>query len=103
MKKMLAILLLTISATASAQHHGHYGHHSYRGVNNWGWIAPAVIGGVVVYAATRPSVVVQQPPSVVYVPQSNQLVVPYAAPQGLHWEQILDANCNCYRLVLVQG
>jgi hypothetical protein len=107
MKKLLAILLLTISASASAQHHGHrwnHGHgHGHRSVNNWGWIAPAVIGGAVVYAATRPYAVVQQPPSVVYVPQPNQLVVPYAAPQGFHWEQILDANCNCYRLVLVQG
>jgi len=103
MKKMLAILLLTISASAFAQHYGNHWHHGHRGVNHWGWIAPAVIGGAVVYAATRPSVVVQQPPSVVYVPQPNQLVVPYAPPQGFHWEQLLDANCNCYRLVLVQG
>jgi hypothetical protein len=25
------------------------------------------------------------------------------APYGYHYEQILDANCNCYRWVLVQG
>jgi hypothetical protein len=103
MKKLLAILLMTISVTAMAQHHGHYGHHNnyYRGGNGWGWIAPAVIGGVVVYGMTRPPIV-QQPP-VVVIQQPNQMIVPYAAPQGFHWEQILDANCNCYRTVLVQG
>jgi hypothetical protein len=25
------------------------------------------------------------------------------APVGYHYEQILDANCNCYRWVLIQG
>lgn len=105
MKKLLAILLMTISVTAMAQHHDHHRHHGhhnnyYRGGNGWGWIAPAVIGGVVVYGMTRPQIV-QQPP--VVIQQPNQMIVPYAAPQGFHWEQILDANCNCYRLVLVQG
>lgn len=103
MKKLLAILLITISFTAMAQHHGHYGYHNnyYRGGYGWGWVAPAVIGGAVVYGMTRPPIV-QQPP-VVVIQQPNQMIVPYAAPQGFHWEQILDANCNCYRTVLVQG
>jgi hypothetical protein len=102
MKKLITAIILSIglvSFPAMAQHH-HGGH--YRGGYGWGWIAPAVIGGAIVYSATRPPVYVQQP-SVVYVPQTNQIIVPYAAPQGFHWEQILDANCNCYRLVLVQG
>ena len=105
MKKLLSILMLSVGLAscfpAMAQHHGHHGY--YRGGYGWGWVAPAVIGGAVVYAATRPSVVVQQQPNVVYIPQANQLVVPYAPPVGFHWEQILDANCSCYRLVLVQG
>jgi hypothetical protein len=104
MKKLLTVIILSAgmgscAIPAQAQHF----HHGYRGGYGWGWVAPAVIGGAVVYAATRPTVVVQQPPSVVYVPQPNQVVAPYAPPQGFHWEQILDANCNCYRLVLVQG
>jgi hypothetical protein len=103
MKKLIAILLLTLSASAMAQHHHGYHGGYYRGPNyGWGWIAPAVIGGAVVYAATRPQVVVQQP-SVVVVPQPNQLIVPYPAPQGFHWEQIVDAGCNCNRLVIVQN
>ena len=63
MKKLLTVLLLTVSATAMAHGPHYYGHHH----NNWGWVAPAVISGAVVYAATRPvqPVVVQQPPVVI--------------------------------------
>ena len=95
MKKLIALLLITLSATAMAQHH-HGGHR--HGGYGWGWVAPALIGGAVVYAATRPA----PPPSVVYVPNPQPQVLP-PAPVGFHYEQILDANCNCYRWVLVQG
>ena len=102
MKKVLtALALLAIAGTASAQwHHGYHGGY-WRG-GCWGcggWVAPAVIGGAVVYAATRPA---PPPPSVVYVPNPNPQVLP-PAPIGFHYEQILDANCSCYRWVLVQG
>jgi hypothetical protein len=101
MKKILTGLILSIMAlSANAQHHhGYHGGH-YRGPS-WGWVAPALIGGALVYSATRP-VVVQQPP-IVITPQQTQYVAPYAPPPGFHWETLLDANCNCYRLVLVQG
>lgn len=72
MKKLVAILLLALTATtAMAQHHGHgirHNHHRHHGHYYGGgnWIAPLVIGGVVGYALTRPApVVVEQPP--VYV------------------------------------
>ena len=103
-KLLLALSLLAVVGTANAQWHhgGHHGGGYYRGgCHGCGWIAPAIIGGAVVYGMTRPQVV-QQPP-VVVIQQPNQMIVPYAAPQGFHWEQILDANCNCYRTVLVQG
>jgi hypothetical protein len=100
MKKLLAVLTLCIASTSAfAQHHGHHGHHGYRGYG-WGWVAPAVIGGAVVYAATRPPVVVQQTPPPVVVYQQPQTLPP--APYGYRYETILDANCNCYRTVLVQ-
>ena len=59
-------------------------------------LPPIVIGGAVGYAiAARPQpVIIQQPPSPYYQPQ---------APLGYHYENILDANCQCYRLVLVQN
>lgn len=74
MKRLLAILLLASSSLAVAgPNHGHgnrhgyynnHGHHHSHWHNRHGWVVPAVIGGAVVYAATRP-VVVQQPPVVV--------------------------------------
>ena len=83
MKKVLIGLAIAATAFgASAQHtsnsmirgHGWQGpqhHHHARGN---GWIVPALIGGVVVYAATRPEpviiqqpVIVQQPIDIVYI------------------------------------
>lgn len=89
MKYAIVILLSILTFSASAQHR-HGGHYHGGG---WGWVAPAVIGGAIVYGVTRPS-----PPPVVY---QTQPLPP--APYGYHYEQILDANCNCYRWVLVQG
>jgi hypothetical protein len=61
--------------TMAQHHHGmrHFDHHQYR-QSNWGWVAPAVIGGAVVYGLTRPdTVIVQQPP--VYVQQPNIVII----------------------------
>lgn len=92
MKKLILVGLIGLTAF-SAQANGRHGHHHHHGHHHggWGWVAPALISGAVVYAATRPPVVVQQPPVVV------QPQVPY----GYRYETILDANCNCYRTVLV--
>ena len=69
MKKVLIGLAIAATAfSANAQHtsnsmirgHGWQGpqhHHHSRGNN---WIIPALIGGAVVYAATRPQIVEQQ-------------------------------------------
>jgi hypothetical protein len=87
MKKYLAILLLALSVPAFAQHHGHghYGHHGYwhRGGNNWVWVAPTIIGGVIGYeiARNQPSVVVQQPP-VVIQQQTAQTCSPWTEIQN---------------------
>lgn len=97
MKKLLAILLLTVGVSASANGpHGHYYGHRHNHNNGWGWVAPALIGGAVVYGLTR-----TPPPP----PPANVVVVPpgYATPPvGYRYEQILDANCSCYRWALVQ-
>lgn len=94
MKYLIATILSVLALTANAQHrHGHYHHRGHSG-HSWGWVAPALIGGAIVYGATRPA----NPPPVVY---QTQPLPP--APYGYHYEQILDANCNCYRWVLVQG
>lgn len=87
MKKLVIASLIGLTALG-AQAHG-YRHPGYPG-SHYDWVAPALISGAVVYAITRPPVV-QQPPVVVQ-PQT---------PYGYHYENILDANCNCYRTVLV--
>jgi hypothetical protein len=83
MKKVLIGLAIAATAFgANAQHtsnsmirgHGWQGpqHHHHHARGN-GWIIPALIGGAVVYAATRPQVVEQQviiqqsPVDVVYI------------------------------------
>ena len=76
MKRILAILLTTISLTACAGpygHHGHHGHHVRSG-SGWGWIAPAVIGGLVVYGATRPAQAEPAPVIVQPAPQPGQII-----------------------------
>jgi hypothetical protein len=96
MKRIILTVLIGLAGVAHAHPPGHYGYHHG---GHWGnWVAPAIIGGVVTYAITRPvqpaPVIIQQPPIVQSYP---------TAPYGYHYENILDANCNCYRLVLVQN
>ena len=97
MKRLLQVLfaagLITISATSQAHPYGGRPHWAH---SHYGWVAPIVIGGAVGYAiAARPqTVIIQQPSNPYYQPQ---------APFGYHYENILDANCQCYRVVLVQN
>jgi hypothetical protein len=88
---LVSLILVSGTSQANPNHGRHHGYHSQSG-----WVAPLVIGGVLGYVITRPpqTVVIQQPSTSVYQP-----TVPY----GYHYESILDANCNCYRLVLVQN
>jgi hypothetical protein len=91
----LASLILTSGISQANPNHHRGPNHGYH--NHYGWVAPLVIGGVVGYAITRPQPVIVQQPTIVY--PNTQPTVPY----GYHYEQILDANCNCYRLVLVSN
>ena len=93
MKKIILSLML-VAGTAQA-HDGYRG--GYHGGYGYNWVAPLVIGGAVGYAISQPRTVYVQPqPQVIYVPQP-QVTTPY----GYHYENILDANCNCYRTVLI--
>jgi hypothetical protein len=100
MKKFLTVLFLTMTLVSTAYADrwryggGHYYYHP-----SYGWVVPAVVGGAIVYEATRQPVVIQQQP--MYIQQQPPLQPTYPAPADMHWEAILDANCNCYRTVLV--
>jgi len=67
MMRKLFLISLLVSSSAFAQHH-HHGHWRPHHSGGWGWVVPAVVGGVVVYEITKPHVVVQQPPVVVQQP-----------------------------------
>jgi hypothetical protein len=77
MKKILLTSLLAFVMPVMAQHHHgmrHFDHHHQHRQSNWGWVAPAVIGGAVVYGLTRPApVIIQQPP--VYIQQPNTVII----------------------------
>lgn len=77
MQKLLAFLLLTASSAALAgpHYHGHrhHGHRHWHSPPAHHWVVPALIGGAVVYAATRPDTIVLQQPSVVLQP--NQVLI----------------------------
>jgi hypothetical protein len=96
MKKVLAVLLLTLaSVPAMAQHwHGHGGY--YRGpavVYRDNWVAPLILGGVVGAAiANRPTtqtetVIVQQP----------QTVFVQRQPVCTEWKEIQMPDGQIYR------
>jgi hypothetical protein len=92
MKKLIVVALMSVASLAQAHGYGYGYHHS------GGWVAPALIGGVIGYQLAQPrTVVVQQQPVIVQQPQ----VVAPSMPYGYHYENVLDANCGCYRAVLV--
>lgn len=93
MKKILAVVLLSFASLANAHGYGYGYHHSGN------WVGPALIGGIIGYQMAQPRTVIVQQPAPVIV-QQPQVVVP-SVPYGYHYENVLDANCGCYRAVLV--
>ena len=100
-KTILALSLLAIVGTASA----HEGFREYRGgyyhggCYGCGWVAPALIGGVIGYELSRPTTVYVEPqPSVVYVQPQPTVQAP---PPGYHWQQMIDPQTNTQKIVLV--
>ncbi len=99
MKTLITVLALLISTSAFAQHRGHHGHwkHHHRHIHsNHNWVVPALIGGAVVYAATRPGPVIVQQPQVILQP--NQVIIDGV----LYTKQIMIIN-GVETEVLVKG
>jgi len=102
MKKILiAVLLLSASATALADR-GYYRNYNYHRGPNYNWVAPAIVGGAIVgglvYGATRPYYAPNLYAPPVYVPPPPVIVNPppvYVAPPAptLYWDYL----CQCYR------
>jgi hypothetical protein len=102
MKKLLLVLsLLAIAGTASAHEgfRGYRGGYYHGGCYGCGWVAPALIGGVIGYELSRPTTVYVEPqPSVVYVQPQPTVQAP---PPGYHWQQMIDPQTNTQKIVLV--
>lgn len=99
MKKVVIALALMLSASLASAHgpRGYYG-----GGNVW---VPLIVGATAGYVVSQsqrqpvyvyPQPVYQQPAPVVVAPPVVSNV-----PPGYRYENILDAACGCYRIVLV--
>jgi hypothetical protein len=98
MKQLLLVLLMCIGGMAFAHGPGGYrpNYHQYHHHNRADWIVPALIGGAVVYAATRP-VVVQQPPVAVTSPPSDIVYI-----DGVAYRRQLMLVNGAYQEVLIR-
>jgi hypothetical protein len=100
-KLLLALTLLAVVGTATAHEgfRGYRGGYYHGGCYGCGWVAPALIGGVIGYELSRPNTVYVEPqPSVVYVQPQPTVQAP---PPGYHWQQMIDPQTNTQKIVLV--
>jgi hypothetical protein len=101
-KVLLAMSLVLLAGSASAQHFGHhggYGHGGYRG-GGWGWgpVLGGALAGAVIYDIYNRPVVVQQPPVVVQqqqpiMVQQNQNCTPWTETQ--HTDGTITRTRTC--------
>jgi hypothetical protein len=88
MKKVILVLTLSLAATCYAQH----GHWAYRN-GGWGWVSPAIVGGVIGYELARPPVVYSGQPVVVQQPvivEQPQVIAPQQ--QCSPWTQVQNPD-----------
>jgi len=94
-KSLLALSLLAIIGSAVA--HEGFRHYGYRGgCYGCGWVAPAIIGGVIGYEIANRPVIVEQPPVIYTQPSIVQ-----QPPVGYHWQEMIDPATNLRKIVLV--
>jgi len=107
MKKLfLALSLLAIVGTATAQAHEGFRYRGgccYRGGYGLGWVAPAVVGGVIGYEIAQPRTVVVEQPPVVYTQPSVVYTQPavQAPPPNMHWQEMIDPQTGVHKIVAV--
>jgi len=96
-KSLLALSLLAIIGSAVA--HEGFRHYGYRGgCYGCGWVAPALIGGVIGYELSRPNTVYVEPQPVIVQPPVSVVQQP---PVGYHWQEMIDPATNTKKIVLV--
>ena len=99
MKKiLLALVLLSVAGSAMADRCCYRGGY-YRGGYGYGWVAPAIVGGVIGYELSRPQVIVEQQP--VYVQQPPVVYTQPVPPAGYHYQLMINPQNNYQQWVLV--
>ena len=94
-KSLLAFSLVAVIGSAVA--HEGFRHYGYRGgCYGCGWVAPAIIGGVIGYEIANRPVIVEQPPVIYTQPSIVQ-----QPPVGYHWQEMIDPATNLRKIVLV--
>ncbi len=123
MKKIVSVLLITAVVTtgtlfARGGYYGGGGYHGgghYHGGWGWGLAAPLFIGGALGYAASRPTVVYESAPNVIYTQPQSTMVIQQSSPQMIQQTTVVPNNgggvyeerwvyfddCKCQRKVLV--
>jgi len=93
MKKLLLILALlpTFAFAQHYHHHNHRPHWRYQG-GNWHWMVPAIIGGVVVYEATKQPA--PQPPIVIQQTQTTETCGPWTEVQTPDGKTYRERTCQ---------
>jgi hypothetical protein len=97
MKRLVALILLSVSLSAMAQ----YPHHNHRrgGWGYNGWIAPVIVSGVIGYEIARnyPPVVVQQPVIIQPTPVPPATIYYGQTQTCTAWNEIQTADGKIYR------
>lgn len=109
MKKIVLLILITLLTSASVQARG-----GHRGGGD-GWIFPLFLGGIIGYEASRPAIVYDNSPGVVYVPAPQTVILQQSAPAPMIQQTtVIPSNtpvyeeremyfddCNCKKKVLI--
>ena len=92
MKKLIAIFLLMVSASAFAQHH--HGRHHGHGFRPHSWIGPTIIGGVIGYEIARQQPIIIQQPMFV---QQQPVIIQQSPQVCTDWKEIQYSDGRIYR------
>ena len=92
MKKLIAIFLLMVSASAFAQHH--HGRHHGHGFRPHSWIGPTIIGGVIGYEIARQQPIIIQQPMFV---QQQPVIIQQSLQVCTDWKEIQYSDGRIYR------
>ena len=111
MKKIVLLVSIALLTSTSVQARWGGGGWGYGG----GWMAPLIVGGAIGYAASRPTVIYENSPDVVYTPAPQTVIVQQSAPAPVVQQtnvapsntpvyeerEVYFDDCHCKKKILV--